>query len=75
VYSCTKYIATGWIEYTGIRKNYPESPVIYDEEKDFAISKKPQLSNWDSEDNNNDSQVFIPNDLSDIPIDFGDRKI
>jgi hypothetical protein len=75
IYNCTKYIATGWIEYTGVRKNNPESPVIYNEEHDFAVSKKPQLSNWDENDDNNDHAVFIPDDLDIVSVDFGDRKI
>ena len=75
VYNCTKYIATGWIEYTGIRNNHPESPVIFDQEKDFAVSKNPQLSNWDENDNDNGCVVSIPADLDIVPVDFGDRTL
>lgn len=40
VYSTTKYITTGWIEYADVRNNHEDSPVIFNKEKDFARSKK-----------------------------------
>ena len=79
VYNCTKYITTGWIEYTGVRNNHSDSPVIFDREKDFAVSKKPQLSNFSEFDESGfeigDASISIPTDLDMIPVDFGDRLI
>jgi hypothetical protein len=79
VHSKAKYIATGWIEYSDVRKNHPDSPVIFDQENDYAISKKNRVDKRGSKEVSHALEapydLTIPQDLDILSVDFGDRTI
>lgn len=62
VYTKTKYIATGWIEYKDVVDNHPDSPVVYDGEQS---SYKLRIDEDDVDDNGQiDDRDDIMNQLA-----------
>jgi len=49
VYTKEKYITTGWIEFSQIVENHPDSPVIYDEETNQSRYKDNECGQDDDE--------------------------